>query len=63
MENIRPMKVWTRRRAKFLLGIGESEGEIISENLATVRVKLPGGFVLKRHKVKHNVRIIEETGQ
>lgn len=60
MEGIRPGVAWTRRRVRFLLGPTRVEGEVVSENLATVRVKLLGGMIIRRHKVKHQVEAIQE---
>jgi preprotein translocase subunit YajC len=41
----------------FMLGLGTAKGEIIKVNSDTVVIKIPTGKTVKRHLLKHNVRL------
>ena len=43
-------------RIKRVIGLTQSKGKLIKENAKTVIIRLPDGNIIKRHKVKHEVK-------
>ena len=41
---------------KRVIGLTQSKGVLVKENAKTVIVRLPDGNIIKRHKVKHEVK-------
>jgi hypothetical protein len=42
----------------FDLGLERAQGKVLSASDQTIRVLLPNGKIIKRHKGKHNIKIV-----
>ena len=52
----KPIGPKIKSAVKRVIGLIQSKGVLVKENAKTVIVRLPDGNIIKRHKVKHEVK-------